>query len=168
MAFESLMTDFPYCQEHLTRNLRIVSRFVNPRVRQIAGVRNNRNYDDFTKIFLEQFLRLELESTEEYKRWQWLTRFRDYIKRRERGEKTLNIEVAREMPILSLYDFGKMKNGNYLCPFHKEKTASFKINKDNTWHCFGACGAHGDAIDFVMKLHQLRFVEAVKFMAKYD
>ena len=37
-----------------------------------------------------------------------------------------------------------------LCPFHEEKTPSFIINRgDHHYHCFG-CGAHGDAIAFLM------------------
>lgn len=37
-----------------------------------------------------------------------------------------------------------------LCPFHIEATASFFIYPDNSYHCFG-CGAHGNAIDFLIK-----------------
>ena len=35
------------------------------------------------------------------------------------------------------------------CPFHGEKTPSFYVYDDG-YHCFG-CGAHGNAIDFLMK-----------------
>ncbi len=35
------------------------------------------------------------------------------------------------------------------CPFHGEKTPSFYVYDDG-FHCFG-CGAHGDAIGFVMR-----------------
>ena len=35
------------------------------------------------------------------------------------------------------------------CPFHGEKTPSFYVYDDH-YHCFG-CGAHGDAISFVMQ-----------------
>ena len=36
------------------------------------------------------------------------------------------------------------------CPFHGEKTPSFYVYEDGHYHCFG-CGAHGDAISFVMQ-----------------
>jgi DNA primase len=36
------------------------------------------------------------------------------------------------------------------CPFHDERTPSFVIYSDNSYHCFG-CGAHGNAIDFLIK-----------------
>jgi DNA primase len=52
-----------------------------------------------------------------------------------------------------------------LCPFHKEKTPSFTVNEDKGfYHCFG-CGAHGDAIDFVMRSENLTFPEAVEQLA---
>jgi len=35
------------------------------------------------------------------------------------------------------------------CPFHGERTPSFYVYDDG-YHCFG-CGAHGDAISFVMQ-----------------
>lgn len=52
-----------------------------------------------------------------------------------------------------------------LCPFHSEKTPSFTLNEDKGfYHCFG-CGEHGGAIDFVMKLDNLSFPEAVERLA---
>lgn len=53
-----------------------------------------------------------------------------------------------------------------LCPFHDEKSASFTINKGDThYHCFG-CGAHGDAIQFLMEHQRLNFQEAVETLAQ--
>ncbi|MGP3779276.1 DNA primase [Halanaerobium saccharolyticum] len=61
------------------------------------------------------------------------------------------------------------KSGNRykgLCPFHSEKTPSFFVNPDNNfYHCFG-CGAGGDAINFVMEIENLTFVESVKMLAE--
>jgi DNA primase len=52
-----------------------------------------------------------------------------------------------------------------LCPFHNEKTPSFYVVDDkNFFHCFG-CGAHGDAIGFVMRAENLDFIEAVERLA---
>jgi DNA primase len=53
-----------------------------------------------------------------------------------------------------------------LCPFHNEKTPSFTVNdKKGFFHCFG-CGAHGDAVGFVMKTEGLSFPEAVEKLAR--
>ena len=49
------------------------------------------------------------------------------------------------------------------CPFHGEKTPSFYIYDDH-FHCFG-CGAHGDAIAFVMQADGASFPEAVERLA---
>lgn len=53
-----------------------------------------------------------------------------------------------------------------LCPFHDEKTPSFVIQKgDSHYHCFG-CGAHGDAIGFLMTHLRMSFLEAVESLAQ--
>ena len=49
------------------------------------------------------------------------------------------------------------------CPFHGEKTPSFYVYEDG-YHCFG-CGAHGDAIGFVMQTEGRSFPEAVGLLA---
>jgi DNA primase len=49
------------------------------------------------------------------------------------------------------------------CPFHGEKSPSFYVYEDH-YHCFG-CGAHGDAISFVMQSQGLAFMEAIGQLA---
>lgn len=52
-----------------------------------------------------------------------------------------------------------------LCPFHSEKSPSFIVSPTRqTYHCFG-CGAHGDAIRFLVEHAGLGFVEAVQDLA---
>lgn len=52
-----------------------------------------------------------------------------------------------------------------LCPFHGEKTASFKVDPaTQLWHCFG-CSLGGDAFGFVMRTQNLEFPEAVRLLA---
>lgn len=47
------------------------------------------------------------------------------------------------------------------CPFHQDDTASMSVGGvADRFHCFG-CGASGDVIDFVGRLHHLSFREAV-------
>lgn len=52
-----------------------------------------------------------------------------------------------------------------LCPFHNEKTPSFSVSEEGQFFkCFG-CGEGGDIINFIMKIENLEFVEAIKFLA---
>ncbi|GBR44887.1 DNA primase [Neokomagataea thailandica] len=55
------------------------------------------------------------------------------------------------------------RNWKICCPFHGEKTPSFYVYDDH-FHCFG-CGAHGDAITFVMQSEGRSFPEAVEQLA---
>jgi len=58
---------------------------------------------------------------------------------------------------------GTMKG---LCPFHDEKTPSFQVTPSRGyWYCFGACAEGGDVIDFMRKIDNLSFVEAVERLA---
>ncbi|SFN05391.1 DNA primase [Izhakiella capsodis] len=57
------------------------------------------------------------------------------------------------------------KNYHACCPFHNEKTPSFTVNGEKQfYHCFG-CGAHGNAIDFLMNFDRLEFVESIEELA---
>ncbi len=54
-----------------------------------------------------------------------------------------------------------------LCPFHDDKNPSFAVvtHKGNAFYKCHACGAGGDAFDFVMQYHRMDFGEALRFLA---
>lgn len=61
----------------------------------------------------------------------------------------------------------KKKGQSYegCCPFHNEKTPSFKVSPvKGIYKCFG-CGKSGDLINFVMENEKLDFLKAVFFLA---
>lgn len=67
-------------------------------------------------------------------------------------------------PYVKLQRSGASYKG--LCPFHDEKTPSLIIQRgDSHYHCFG-CGAHGDAIQFLMTHLRMSFLEAVENLAE--
>lgn len=62
----------------------------------------------------------------------------------------------------------KKSGSNYFtrCPFHNEKSASFSVSQPKQfYYCFG-CGAHGNAIDFMMLHDHLSFPEAIEALAR--
>lgn len=61
----------------------------------------------------------------------------------------------------------KKRGSNYLglCPFHNEKTPSFTVSANKQfYYCFG-CGAHGNAINFLMAFDRMEFVEVITDLA---
>lgn len=57
------------------------------------------------------------------------------------------------------------KNLKGLCPFHREKTPSFNVHPDRgIFKCFG-CGVGGGPIQFLMKIENIDFIDAVKILA---
>lgn len=70
--------------------------------------------------------------------------------------------------VVSEYVKLKRSGRNYfgLCPFHSEKTPSFSVSPEKQiFYCFG-CGVGGNVIHFIIKIENLSFVEAVKFLAE--
>lgn len=62
----------------------------------------------------------------------------------------------------------KKSGSNYFarCPFHNEKSASFSVSQTKQfYYCFG-CGAHGNAVDFMMQHERLSFPEAIETLAR--
>ena len=54
------------------------------------------------------------------------------------------------------------------CPFHNEKTSSFKVEeRKGRWryHCFG-CGADGDAIEWVKLTRNVGYIEAKRILGE--
>ena len=68
--------------------------------------------------------------------------------------------------VIEKYERQAFKNNKIICPFHKEKTGSFTIDKkEQLWKCFG-CNTAGDIIRFVELYFNLSFKEAVEKLAR--
>lgn len=65
---------------------------------------------------------------------------------------------------VSLKRKGNLHEG--CCPFHGERTPSFKVYTDN-YHCFG-CGAHGDVVDFIVNMEGCTASEAIERLGAGD
>jgi DNA primase len=62
----------------------------------------------------------------------------------------------------------KRKGKDYwgLCPFHQEKSGSFKVSPERQFfYCFG-CKATGNAIDFVMRRDRVEFIDALRSLGE--
>lgn len=80
-------------------------------------------------------------------------------------------EIKKRTDIVELvseYVTLKKTGRNFLgiCPFHREKTPSFTVNREKQiYHCFG-CGEGGHVITFLMKMSNMTFPEAARHLAK--
>ena len=66
-------------------------------------------------------------------------------------------------------DYVKLKRSGSgmggLCPFHNEKTPSFKVSPNlGIYKCFG-CGRGGNVIDFVMEIEKMNYPDALRHLA---
>jgi DNA primase len=72
--------------------------------------------------------------------------------------------VALVSAYVSLKKSGRRYVG--LCPFHRERTPSFTVDRERgLFYCFG-CGAGGDVFDFVMRMENVSFLEAVRLLGR--
>lgn len=77
-------------------------------------------------------------------------------------EATDLVQVVSERVVLK--QKGRLFWGN--CPFHGEKTPSFKIDPGTgLWHCFG-CGKGGDVFKYIQYSDNMDFPEAVRMLAE--
>lgn len=72
-------------------------------------------------------------------------------------------EIKNAVPmraVVDYYGFEVNRGNKVLCPFHGDKNNSLHIYPKR-YHCF-ACGAYGDAIDFVSQYFNIPFLESIK------
>lgn len=69
--------------------------------------------------------------------------------------------------IIEHYCGGINSSNKACCAIHGEATPSLHVYDDTeSWHCYGACGAGGDAIEFIRQVEGCSFKEAVTKMAE--
>jgi len=80
------------------------------------------------------------------------------------------IQAAKSYPIVALLQANGFepkrqtpKGFWYLSPLRTERTASFLVDRQNTFYDFGA-GIGGDVIRLVCELYKIGFVEAVQML----
>jgi DNA primase len=76
--------------------------------------------------------------------------------------------AAQIVEVVSDFLTLRKRGVNYvgLCPFHEDKSPSFSVSPaKNIYKCF-ACGEGGTPLHFVMKLEQLSYTDALKYLAK--
>src|SRR3954462_2707532 len=77
-------------------------------------------------------------------------------------------DAADILEIVSAYTDLQQRGQDFWgnCPFHDERTPSFKVNpRDNLYYCFG-CEASGDIFRFVEEKEGLDFASAVESLAE--
>ncbi len=79
-------------------------------------------------------------------------------------------EIRKKVDIVELvsrYVNLKQSGNSYkgVCPFHEDNDPSLTVDSTKKlWHCFG-CGAGGDVFNFLMKIENLSFPDAVRELA---
>ena len=77
-------------------------------------------------------------------------------------------EAADVIEVIGDFVSLKKKGQNFMacCPFHNEKTPSFSVSPGKgIYKCFG-CGKAGDAIQFIMDIEGIGYIDSLKYLAK--
>ncbi|MFH0846159.1 MAG: CHC2 zinc finger domain-containing protein [Patescibacteria group bacterium] len=89
-------------------------------------------------------------------------KFIEYLRKKLELVDVIRDELGTEVKFKKVASSGFL----ILCPFHDEKTPSFRINsKSQYYHCYG-CGISGGVFDFIMKIKEIDFPEAIKYLIK--
>jgi len=80
---------------------------------------------------------------------------------------TMNCNIQAIKAAIQMEEYASryvdFKRGAAMCPFHAEKTASFRV-KGEFFKCFG-CGVGGDVITFAVKYHNISIRQAIDLLA---
>lgn len=168
LSYEEIVEAFPSeCARVLPKKIKESEESLKPLRAYFYFVDRSSDYEEIEKLIYKMVQQLGWKFLLD--RLSNMEKLYMYYKNKGYKGEELDIDKAREVKIESLHGFGKMKTvyGRITtsCPFHQEKTPSFVIYKDNHFHCFG-CQAHGDSIEFVMKLFGINFIDAVKYLLK--
>ncbi len=156
--------------------------FLEPRMKILVDeiwelgclIENWKTYGEFGKLMAEGKNAEELKKLQgAYKRY-----YLEYgmlkggIPLRENEITPETIQACREVPVETLIA-GRIVNAGggrkkTLCIFHAEKTPSFVIYADNSWHCFGCNTSGQNAIDFIMQREKIDFLATVNYLRQYS
>jgi DNA primase len=80
---------------------------------------------------------------------------------------TMNCNIQAIKAAMQMEEYASryvdFKRGAAMCPFHAEKTASFRV-KGEFFKCFG-CGVGGDVITFAARYHDISVRQAIQLLA---
>lgn len=174
LTTQQIINAFPdQCKTWAPRERRRLAAIVREWEQNVKNLRN-RHYEPFTERFL-LLLWDQAKPIQEIRQIARLDLIIEAISRPEGPSQPdsritdQDIQLARERPIVELYAFERPRKAGgrvtALCPFHQEKTPSFVIYANNTFHCFG-CAISGDPITFVQKMNNLSFPAAVRYLTR--
>ncbi|TLX77777.1 DNA primase [Labilibacter sediminis] len=83
-------------------------------------------------------------------------------------DRVVETSQAQIIDVVSEFVSLRKRGINYIgnCPFHNEKTPSFTVSPHKgIYKCFG-CGKGGNAVNFLMDVEQVSFIDAIKQLGK--
>ena len=83
-------------------------------------------------------------------------------------DRVVETSQAQIVDVVSEFVSLRRRGINYIgnCPFHNEKTPSFTVSPHKgIYKCFG-CGKGGNAVNFLMDVEQISFIDAIKQLGK--
>lgn len=151
--------------EYLENSIKELEKGIENFTKIVSSCNNVSNYwfaEFVNDIHLKPIFRKKKSLNWEKSRWE----IKEYVPKREDEITPGDIEEAKKVPCSNFVKVVKEDSGRYkaYCPFHKEKTPSLCIYKNNNSYYTFCCCKGGDVISLVQRLHGMTFLEAVKYL----
>ena len=176
-SFTELMKIFPEAIAPARRGLKNKIKEYKEKLKEIDRVEERYQNNRINKAHFSEQAELKKIADKDFHEYRnfWISKIKtamfnlshlDELEGKRKPQKTNGvtedeIAQAKQVPIETFYT-GKLKGEFGLCPFHSEKSPSFKIYRSqNTWWCF-SCNTGGSVVDYLMKLNNVDFLTAVR------
>lgn len=167
LLFSEIKEAFPDCQYTITREVKRLEKELSVYKDEIKRIENSTLIKEHQDFLIQVLKEIYMKPDKRFRTLNQLKALQQFMRHQKYGISSEEIDQAKRVDIWTLYDFKKSTGKTACCPFHQDDRPSFAVRKRSgvqNWICFGCQKKGSGAIDFIMELNQVGFVDAVKIL----